>query len=102
MIWRADHGHCQRCPATDCRPTVKDLLRLDVLLPWLSVVCCRIALYGIKRAALGGADMAEFVVLLVCPLRAEPACCARPDGRARAGRPDGGDARQRSWTPQAM
>jgi hypothetical protein len=31
-------------------------------------VCCRIILYGIKRAAYGDADGAEFVVLLACPL----------------------------------
>jgi hypothetical protein len=29
---------------------------------------CRIPLYGIKRAACGGADVAELVVLLTCPL----------------------------------
>jgi hypothetical protein len=33
----------------------------------LQRVYCRINLYGIKRAACGGADMAEFVVLLTCP-----------------------------------
>ncbi|MGC1732440.1 MAG: hypothetical protein WA731_07190, partial [Pseudonocardiaceae bacterium] len=48
--------------------------------------CCRIWLYEIKHAACGGADVAELVALLACP-RADPACCARPGGRARAGRP---------------
>jgi hypothetical protein len=60
-------------------------------------VCCRIGLYGIKRAACGGADVAQFVVLLTCPLgpvplaarglaavlaRAVPAGagCCQPDG----------------------
>jgi hypothetical protein len=41
-----------------------------------------------SSAASGGADVAEFVVSLACP-RAVPARCARPGGRARAGRPAG-------------
>jgi hypothetical protein len=40
----------------------------------------------IKAAARGGADVVKFVVQLACPL-ADPACCARPGGRARADRP---------------
>jgi hypothetical protein len=50
--------------------------------------CCRIRLYGIKSAASGGADeMARVVYSL--PFRSGSASCARPVGRARAGRTEG-------------
>ena len=44
----------------------------------------------------GGAAVGESVVELACP-PADPARCARPDGRARAGRTSGRGAR---WTPR--
>jgi hypothetical protein len=49
-------------------------------------VCCRILLYGIKRAASGGTDVAEFVVRLTCPPGRSRSLRAA-SGRARAGRP---------------
>ena len=50
-------------------------------------VCCRVVLYGIKRAAYGGADVAELVVLLTCRsgrsrlLRAAWRPCSRGSAR---------------------
>jgi hypothetical protein len=50
----------------------------------------------VVKAAFGGAAVGESVVELACP-PADPARCARPDGRARAGRTSGRGAR---WTPR--
>ena len=52
--------------------------------------CCRIWLYGIKAPPAAARTWLSWYSSRV-PARADPACCARPGGRARAGRPGGGD-----------
>ena len=52
------------------------------------LVRCRICLYGIKVSPAAVRPWARSVGISPAR-RADPACCARPGGRARAGRPGG-------------
>jgi hypothetical protein len=56
---------------------------------YLTVSSCRISLYGIKSAGCAGAGVDWLALFPHLPGRSGSACCARPGGRARAGRPGG-------------
>jgi hypothetical protein len=64
---------------------------------WFNLGVAEYALNGFKRAACGGADVAESVALLMCPLGPIPlAARGLTAVLARAG-PAGGDSRQRRF-----
>jgi hypothetical protein len=55
----------------------------------ITLRCCGIRLYRTSAPPAATRTGAELVYRVACPLGPDPACCARPDGRAHAGRPCG-------------